>query len=67
MSVNILVPQPRIWVITVNFIYDVYVSLILQTLWTEKKNVFLLFNLFLLFEQEVNIVISNKVLLFVGF
>lgn len=31
------------------------------------KNVFLLFNLFLLFEQEVNIVISNKVLLFVGF
>lgn len=67
MSVNILVLQPRIWVITVNFIYDVYVSLILQTLWTEKKNVFLLFNLFLLFEQEVNIVISNKVLLFVGF
>lgn len=31
-----------------------YVSLILQTLWTKKKNIFLLFNLFLLFEQEVN-------------
>lgn len=54
----------RIWVITVNFIYTIYVSL--QALWTEKY-VFLLFNLFLLFEQEVNIVVSNKVLLFVGF
>lgn len=57
----------RIWVITVNFIYAVYLPLLLQALWTEKKNVFLLFNLFLLFEQEVNVVVSNKIWLFVEF